>query len=109
MKEFDKILTRLRFGALADEMSDKTEQVVAAAMQTGKPGSVTLKLSFKPGKKGYQMEITDTVSAVIPEPDKESTLLFANDEGELLEQDPRQGTLEGVRSVTEERRPIRDN
>ena len=89
----------LRYGALSDELTKELQRVVLACADTGRKGTLTLRLSIKPGKAG-QLEIADAVSVKLPEPDRAVSLLFATPDGNLQREDPRQLSLEGVRVVS---------
>ena len=89
----------LRYGALSDELTKELQRVVLACADTGRKGTLTLKLSIKPGKAG-QLEIGDSVSVKLPEPERAVSLLFATPDGNLQREDPRQLSLEGVRVVS---------
>lgn len=42
----------LRYGALSDELTKELQRLVLACADTGRKGTLTLKLSIKPGKAG---------------------------------------------------------
>ena len=101
VRPFTDTLVALRFGELADELADKLNELTLKCEAAGKSGSLTLKLTLKPGKGG-QIEIEDEVTAKLPKEQKGTTLMFATVEGNLQREDPRQKTIPGIRSVTEE-------
>ncbi|MBP6564341.1 MAG: hypothetical protein KA200_01885 [Burkholderiales bacterium] len=98
----------LRYGALSDELTKELQRLVLACADTGRKGTLTLKLSIKPGKAG-QLEIGDDVSVRLPQPERSVSLLFATPEGNLQREDPRQLSLEGVRIVPRDEEIIEVN
>lgn len=105
-KQFADVLQDLRYGTLHDELSDKLQEVVNACIDTGKVGSITLSIKLKPGKSG-ELEIIDTVKAQIPELEKGTSIMWATPEGNLQRQDPRQMTIDGLKSIGKEDRPLK--
>jgi hypothetical protein len=95
-RTFTATLDSLRFGTLADELTDKLRDLTATCASTGRAGSLTLTLQLKPGKGG-QIEVFDEVKLKLPKEEKGSSLMFATPENFLQREDPRQLTLEGLR------------
>lgn len=98
---FDAVLKDIREGALLTELPAQLQELVAAVRATGKGGTLTLKLDVRPLAKGNSntMLIRDTVNLSLPEPDRESTVLYATESNDLSRRDPRQPDLPGVRGV----------
>lgn len=91
-------LVAVRNGALLDELSTALNKLVGEMTSTGKPGSLTLTLAFKPHKSGA-IDIADDVKVKSPKEERGTTLMFATPEGNLQRNDPRQGELPGLRKV----------
>lgn len=91
MAELIKMLQDLRGGDSLYEANDKLTQAVKAVRETAKPATFTLKIKIAPN--GRQVEVTDDVSVNLPQPDKEKTLLFSDDNGGLSRRDPNQKQL----------------
>jgi len=73
-------------------------RVIAGVAQTGKTGSVTIKLVVKPAPRGGSAvyvtdDVTDDVTAKAPEVQTEASFWFANDKGQLSVDHPDQRTL----------------
>jgi hypothetical protein len=103
------VLKDIREGALLTELPQQLGELVAAVRATGKGGRLTLTLNIKPlsANRGNQVLITDEVRCAMPEPDRETTVLFITDENELTRRDPRQPKLPEmgvVRNLTDERK-----
>ncbi|MFT9637415.1 hypothetical protein ACMZ49_08890 [Alcaligenes phenolicus] len=100
-KTFAEVLQDLRYGTLHDELTEKMQAVVNACISTGKAGSLTLQIKFKPGKSG-ELELTDAIKSAVPELEKGSSIMWATPEGNLQRQDPRQITIEGLKDIGRE-------
>lgn len=105
-KPFADVLQELRYGTLHDELTDKLQEVVNACIETGKAGGITLAIKLKPGKGG-ELEIVDQIKTQIPELEKGSSIMWATPEGSLQRQDPRQMTIDGLKSIGKEDRPLK--
>jgi len=98
-KTFSTTLGAIRFGELEEELTKQVKQLVQAVQETGRVGTLNLSLKLRPGKNGGPMEIIDDYKVGMPKPEKGSTLMYPTAEGHLQRQDPRQGELDGIRSV----------
>ena len=98
MKPFTDTLAQLRYGTAAEELTEMMATLIAKCTETGKGGSITLKLSVSPGKSG-QVEIVDSITTKLPEFSRSTSLFFVTPEGNLSRNDPRQGELPGVRAI----------
>lgn len=99
-------LAQLRFGELVDEMSEKLNELTTACANTGKAGAITLTIKIKPHPAG-QMELTDDVTLKLPKPPRGMTLMYATPEGNLVRQDPRQMSIDGLREVDKQTGELR--
>ena len=87
-----------RGGGFHAELSEKLAQVLAAVVDTQKAGTLTIKVKVK--ATGRQVSFIDTVSADLPEHDKELSLFFFNEEtGAVSKDDPLQLKIEGLRKL----------
>lgn len=93
-------LRELRHGAMLDEASEQLAEVVKRVRETGKSGALTIRLTVKPAGRGAvrTVVIEDDVANKLPEPDKEVTVFFPTEDGNLSRQDPTQMNL-GLRAV----------
>jgi hypothetical protein len=93
-------LREIRHGAMLDEASGELAEVVKRVAETGKAGALTLRLTVKPAGRGSvrTVVIEDEVVAKLPAPDKEVTIFFPTEDGNLSRQDPTQLPL-GLRPV----------
>ncbi len=91
MKPITDILRDIRKGMVAEAAGEELAQVVRAVTATGKPGSLTIKLTVKPQKgDNEQVVISSKLSATTPTADMPEAIFFADMEGDLHRNDPRQ-------------------
>lgn len=91
-RPFAAVMQEARKGGLHDEASEAVASVTEQVIDVGKPGTVTIKLTIKPGPEDGTVEIIDEVKAVAPKP-KRRSVFFADDHGNLSRRDPRQPEL----------------
>ena len=97
---YNETLPLLRHGLAAEEASEKLQQCIERARDTGKMATLTVTLKIKPKASGTQCFITDAIKATLPEFDKEETILFpTEDNSKLQRSDPRQTELPGLKEV----------
>ena len=84
-------LQNVRKGAMLFDLADKLERLVRTIRETGKPGSIRLKLTLtpEPGDAAALM-VVDSLDGTEPKPDKAATYFFATEKGTLQREDPRQ-------------------
>lgn len=90
---FLAMMQQHRKGASLTDLSDAIRQVTEAVQLTGRPGSVTFKVSIRPASKGGAMVVEDDISTKLPKSDKEGSIFFADDKHNLLREDPNQAVL----------------
>lgn len=95
-------LRHLRGGVFQDEASEALAALVKIVAETGKPGSLTLKLDVKRISKSGAMTIKDTITVKAPKEEAIETMLFSTVEGNLVTEDPHQMklALKQVQSAT---------
>jgi len=98
-KPFNDTLVQLRYGTLHDELTDELNQLTDDVTRTGKTGSLTLTIKLKPTNNSGQIEIIDNIKVVTPKETKGTTIMFATPENNLSRDDPKQLSIEGLRSV----------
>jgi hypothetical protein len=87
-----------RGGAFHSELSEKLAALTAAVVDTQKAGTLTIKVKVK--ATAHQVSFVDTVSADLPEHDKELSLFFYDEAtGAVSKDDPRQIPIEGLRRL----------
>lgn len=77
-----------RKGAMVIEADEKLRKLVKTCMETGKGGSFTLKLKLTPTAEAVVLR--DDVSTAPPKPENLGTTFFADDDGTLSRNNPKQ-------------------
>ncbi len=106
-RTFNDTISALRYGTLATELTSQLKELVGACAATGRSGTLSLSIKLKPGKGG-QIEVHDELKVTLPKPEKGTTLLFATPDNALQREDPRQLSLEGLRTVDKDSGEIRE-
>lgn len=97
---FIEVLRDLNEGDTVTEADAALAKLMGEIRESGKGGSLTLILEFKPTGKGRQIEIKDGIKVKPPKAASGTTVLFVNDKNELVRKDPRQPDLPNLRKVT---------
>jgi len=88
------LILRLGSGQLLDDIAEALVATSAEVVETGKPGTVTVKFKVTTKHQGDPLiTIDETVARVSPKEDPRGAIFWAI-EGELHREDPRQGKLE---------------
>lgn len=103
---FTDTLTSLRYGTLVDDLTKAMTELTAKCADTGRAGTLTLQLTLKPGKGG-QIEVFDDIKIKEPKDEVGSSIFFATPDGNLTRDDPKQLSIEGLRTVDQETGEIR--
>lgn len=106
-RPFTDTLVTLRYGRLADELTDKLNALTEAVTRTGKVGEITLSIKLKPTNNSGQIEIIDDIKVKSPKENTGTTIMFATPENNLTREDPRQLQIEGLRTVDKETGELR--
>ena len=102
-KPFTDFFKQLDFGNLEAEATDALNDMVHACTETGKTGELTIKVKLKPiGGKAGQVELDADVKVKLPQPARGKTLMFATPDNNLQRENPRQQSLEGLRTADQE-------
>lgn len=93
LKPFGQLIHEQRGGLLHDELSEQLASLVVACTETGKKGTLTLKLTISPNKDEVTLLVLDDVAVKSPKPDAKPGLFFFDEHGNLMRRDPRQAEL----------------
>lgn len=105
-RPFNHTVTQLRYGTLNDDLTKALHELTQKCGDTNKAGSLTLVIKLKPGSGG-QMEVFDDIKMVLPKEPKGSSIMFATVDGNLQREDPRQKTLDGLKTVAQVHQELR--
>lgn len=86
-----EVLNSLENGDILVEAEKLLRDVVKAALDTSKKGSITLKIEVVGG--GNKVLYTPSLTAKIPEPTRVPSIAYANEEGDLFTAPPNQTEL----------------
>lgn len=101
IRPFADFLQAQSGGTLHDELSEKLHELIEAVQETGRGGSISLKVDVKPiaGTDSHTLTVTDTVVMKAPKTERPKSIFFVDDTGNLSRSDPRQPVITGLREV----------
>lgn len=103
-------LRELQAGQTLNDLHHNLVSLVGDVRSLGKPGTLTLTIKVTPKANSQQLVISDDVKVAPPKPERDITILFADDNNRLSRRDPRQPRLSGVEGeVRPFNRPIAVN
>ncbi len=88
-QSFVMLLTQHRGGEALNELGQALRDVTDAALLTGNPGVITLKLMIDPTKSGA-VELYDDQKITMPKAEKVGSLFFVGQDGKLQRNNPAQ-------------------
>ncbi len=86
---FSNLLQQHRQGGCLDELGQALRDVTDAALLTGNPGVITLKIMIDPTKSGA-VECYDDITIKMPKSEKVGSLFFVGQDGKLQRNNPAQ-------------------
>lgn len=90
-RPFAEVLGEINHGIVADEAATALQHVVEAVKDTGKPGSIVLKIDVKPFSGNPDIvNVSGTVAAKAPKHPAAAAVFYTDDAGNLTRNDPRQ-------------------
>lgn len=103
-RDFQDILTDLDDGAVHERLTAKLRDVVNAVREAKLSGSLTLKITITP--EGRQFIVNPKITANIPTAKTGITMFFADEDGDLRKDDPKQVPLKHVNARPGELRTV---
>ncbi|SEG15935.1 hypothetical protein SAMN05444390_1011525 [Marinobacterium lutimaris] len=92
---FINTLSTMDYGVTANELSDDLAELLRAVQDTGKQGTLTLKLTVKPESLATgQVGIIADTTLKAPQQPKDKAFMFMTPDGNLQREDPRQKRLQ---------------
>lgn len=100
VRPFADFLREQARGETHDELSVALQTLVAAVIDTGKAGSLSLTIKVKPlkGNSGA-MEVEDAIKLNLPEHDRGASIFFSDKAHNLQRTDPAQLVFESLREA----------
>ena len=108
---FSQQIAHLAKGTLDAELTQALTDLVKAINDHGKKGSITLTLSLKPEVQNGEVKmisIKPDVKVSSPQPQRLSSIMWPTYDGDLLRNDPEQGTLDLKEVDTEQTREAKE-
>lgn len=100
MRAFTDVIRDHRNGRLVAELSERLAKVVSGVEETGKQGTITLKLTIKPSKgEEGAFKVSPSISTGIPEVDLPDALFFSDEHGSLVRESPTQRGMFDVNDI----------
>lgn len=95
LKSLNTLLQSLRSGAMLVDLADALTSVVASVRETGKKAKLTLDITVAPATntRNNALVFTDEILTKYPKPDRDQTIMFANDQLVLSRRDSSQPNL----------------
>lgn len=101
VRPFADSLREINGGKSHDELSLALRDLTAGVKETGRKGTLTYQVTIAPMKGNPDvLQVTDKVSARIPEPERKASIFFSDSAGNLTRTDPAQLTFESLREVS---------
>lgn len=93
---FSQQLSHLSRGTLDFEMTEKLARLVKAVRETGRKGSITLKITVAKlnARDENALKLIPDVKITVPEMGAYESVLYSTADGDLLRDDPRQKKLD---------------
>ncbi len=111
MKAFNQFLVDLNDGSTHSGLTNDLMELLQAVQNTGRSGSLTLKIKIASASKGGSSVDKITITAdrklELPKPEQPQDFFWLTDEAEPTRQHPRQHALD-LRNATDERGGLRD-
>jgi hypothetical protein len=99
-RPFADFLAEHNQGAGHRQAGEALQRLVAAVQDTGKKGSVTIKVDVAQMKDDETLLVTTvTVTEKLPVASPKPAIFYADDEGNLTRTDPRQLSFDGLKEV----------
>lgn len=86
-------------GASHDELSDALHSLVESVLDTGRKGTLQYTIMVDPKGAGGALVVTDQIKLRPPERDRDGSIFWADDDGNLRRQDPKQLSFDSLREV----------
>lgn len=91
-KPFTDVLGEIENGALLQDLTEQVYNIIAAVMETRKPGKLKLVMAFTPTGRGT-VNVDADYDATEPEHDRPTTTFFVGSDLSLQRRDPNQPDL----------------
>lgn len=96
-QDFLAFLASIKRGGTARELGEKLQELVAAVEETGKAGTLSLKIGVKPAGKSIQdgaVMVTDEIALKAPRLARPESIFFSDADHNLVRSNPHQHEFE---------------
>lgn len=90
------VIEAQRKGKCLIEAQACLQEMVKSVLDTGRKGSISIRLEIEPGAEPGTVVLRDDVIPKVPKKSKTSSTFYADDSGALHREDPNQPELPGV-------------
>lgn len=101
MPDFNHTIKSMRQGELHAQLTDELTELVAAVMQQGRGGTLTLKLTVKPDRGA--LFIDGDIATKLPKPRVGAAMFYGDEHGNLFSRDPKQTDIDDFTKARNER------
>lgn len=95
-RPFADTLRRIGRGKFADKLADDLQRLTTEVQETQRAGSLVIAIRIAPAAKGGALVIEGKSDIKLPKTEPLDTLMWAGDDGELVDHDPRQTQIPGL-------------
>ena len=106
IRPFEEVLAEMEGGRVLYDLEEGLTNLIAAVMDTKKPGTIELKIAVAPTGRG-SVTMATNVKTKEPEHDRPTSTFFVDDKWQLHRDDPRQEKMD-LRTADEPEGPIRE-
>jgi len=106
-RPFFETLRDIEYGHLMDELAEKQKEVIEAAIDTGKKGSISLTITYTPEGQD-QITVAADLKHKTPEHPRGKTIFFVAEDSSLSRSDPRQTDISNLLTVDHDNQPAKE-
>jgi hypothetical protein len=99
VRPFSDFLLEQAKGHSHVELSEGLRDLVNRVQDTGKKGSITYVVTVEPTKGTDALTVSDEIKLRLPEHDRDASLFFSDEDGNLVRTDPNAMVFESLREV----------
>ncbi len=92
-RPFAAFIHEQRGGGLHGELTEALADLVLAVTEHGAKGTLQLQVIVAPNKDGATVTVSDKIKLTMPEGERGAAIFFADEDGNLTRQNPRQQEL----------------
>lgn len=98
VRPFAAFLRDHRKGLTHTELGERMAELTQAVTETGKVGTLSITFKVKPLQDGI-VTVTDAITSKLPQLERDASMFFTDEAGNLLRNDPRQMEIGDLREA----------